>query len=121
MRWTEDVEPQWHAETAAVRSGRKDWRAQQPTATVAQIEAAVDERLSGLRARMRARLALASAATAGRDQPMRARPVCAPCGTRLEPRGDHARAVVTQGNHPVHREREDAPGPTCGVGLVPPR
>lgn len=85
MGWSEETEQTWHAETAAVLSGLKDWRTQQPRATFAEIEAAVDERLSGLRARLVERLALASAATTVREQPMLARPVCPTCGAGLFP------------------------------------
>ena len=40
----------------------KEWRLQHPTATLSEIEDALDERLSGMRARMLEDLALASAA-----------------------------------------------------------
>jgi hypothetical protein len=119
MRWSAESERQWHAEAEAVLSGLKDWRVQHPRATLRAIEAAVDERLNGLRARMVERLALASAAAAVRDQPTMARPSCPTCGTRLQPRGRHARNVTTHGDQTIHLEREYAVCPTCGVGLFP--
>ena len=54
-------EGRWQRETEAVLSGMKDWRLQHPRATLAEIEAALDERLEGLRARLLEDLALASA------------------------------------------------------------
>jgi hypothetical protein len=120
MRWSAEHERQWHAEAEAVLGGLKDWRAQQPRATLRAIEAAVDERLSGLRARMVERLALASEAAAVHDRPPMARPTCPTCATRLEPRGRHARDVTTHGNRTIHLEREYAACPTCGAGLFPP-
>jgi hypothetical protein len=121
MRWSEDVERQWHDEAAAVLSGLQDWRTQHPQATLRAIEAAVDERLLALRARLVERLALASAAAAVSAQPALARPACPRCGTRLQPRGRHGREVITQGNQALHLEREYAVCPTCAVGLFPPR
>ena len=120
MRWSAESEGQWHAEAEAVLSGLKDWRVQHPRATLGEIEAAVDERLSGMRARMVERLALASETAAVRDQPPMARPTCATCGTRLEPRGRHSGDVTTQGDQRIHLEREYAACPTCGAGLFPP-
>ena len=121
MRWSEDMDRQWHEETEAVLSGLKDWRAQHATATFREIETAVDDRLNGLRARMVERLALASAATVMGDQPTLARPTCGPCGLRLTPRGTQTRQVLTQGNQPVQLERAYGVCPTCRVGRFPPR
>jgi hypothetical protein len=120
MRWSEDTEQQWRAEAEDVLSGLRDWRGQHPKATLREIEAAVDEHLATMRARMVERLALASAATAVSERPAPARPTCTACGTRLEGRGRHGRDVVTHGNRTVHLEREYAVCPTCGVGLFPP-
>jgi hypothetical protein len=45
----------WQKRREAVTSGRKVWREQHPKATVRESEAARDERLGRLRARMRPR------------------------------------------------------------------
>ena len=58
----DEVEGSWRREAEAVLSGVREWRAQHPTATLAEIEAALDERLSGMRARLLEDLALASEA-----------------------------------------------------------
>jgi hypothetical protein len=120
MRWSAEVEQQWHAEAETVLSGLQDWRTQHPRATLREIEAAVDEHLTAMRARLVERVALASAATTVSEQPAPARPTCAACGTRLEGRGRHGRDVVTHGNRVVHLEREYVVCPTCRVGLFPP-
>ena len=57
-----DVEGRWRAVSAEVIGGIKEWRLQHPTATLAEIEAAVDERLARFRARLLQDVALASQA-----------------------------------------------------------
>jgi hypothetical protein len=61
-RLDEEFEGRWHQEAEAVISGMRGWRLQHPEATFREIEAAVDEKLSGMRARLLADLALASRA-----------------------------------------------------------
>ena len=94
----------WEALAAEAFLGVKEWRLQHPKATFAEIEAAVDERLSAVRARMLEDVALASAAAAVSDAPLVARPACPVCvGSaargpstgRLEVRGRPARVRVT--------------------------
>jgi len=115
------VEAAWHAETEAVLTGLKEWRLAHPRATLAEMEAAVDERLAPVRARMLERLALASgvADVAGRPAGERAR--CPGCGAELAPRGKKTRVVVTQGGQELRLERDYALCPSCGAGLFPPR
>ena len=113
------VEGRWQRETAAVLSGMKAWRLQHPRATLAEIEAALDERLDGLRARLLEDLALASEAAevSGKGEQ---RPRCPGCGQWLEARGRHRREVVTQGDRVVRLARDYAVCPACGAGLFPP-
>ena len=113
------VEGRWRAEAEAIATGLREWREQHPRATLAEIEAALDARLDGMRARLLEDLALASraadlAGAAGE------RPACPGCGGRLEARGAHARQVVTQGDRVVHLERQYATCSACGAGLFPP-
>jgi uncharacterized protein with PIN domain len=114
-------EARWQQETAEILTGLKDWRAQHPTATFRQIEEAVDERLAGMRARMLQELALAweAARQSGRASTGRAR--CPGCGGPLEPRGKHARTVVTERGREVRLERDYTVCAACGTGLFPPR
>ena len=60
---TRDQEQQWRELAEDVLTGMKEWRLQHPKATWREIEAALDERLSRVRARMLQDLALASAMT----------------------------------------------------------
>ena len=47
-----DFDQQWRTLNEEVITGMKEWRLQHPRATLTEIEAALDERLARLRARM---------------------------------------------------------------------
>ena len=82
----QDFETLWHKLSEEVMIGMREWRAQHPTATLSEIEDALDERLSGMRARMLEDLGLASAArnlSQGQIE-------CSNCGGRLESVADES-------------------------------
>jgi hypothetical protein len=110
----------WRVEAEAVMAGLEDWRAVHPTAPFAQIEAELDERLAGLRARLLEDLALASRAADVAGAPVGERPRCPGCGAELAPRGRGERAVLTQRGRAVRLRRDYAVCPSCGAGLFPP-
>lgn len=123
----------WEALAAEAFLGIKEWRLQHPTATFAEIEVAVDERLSAVRARMLADVALTSAATTVSEVPLVARPPCPVCAAggggrpgsgpgqgRLEARGRHTREVTVTYGRTVTLTREYAVCSVCGTGLFPP-
>ena len=116
----DNFEARWQQETAEILTGMKDWRVQHPTATFRELEAALDERLAGMRARLLEELALASRAADQSGQAPEGRARCPSCGTRLEPRGKHARTVVTDRGKEVRLVRDYAVCPSCGTGLFPP-
>ena len=116
----DEIDARWHAETEAIVTGMKEWRRRHPRATFRQIEEALDEQLSGMRARMLADLALASRAADQSGQAPEGRARCPSCGTRLQPRGTHPRTVVTDRSKEVHLDRDYAVCPSCGTGLFPP-
>lgn len=118
MAWDEQKEAQWRALSEEVLTGLREWRAAHPRATFAEIEAVVDERLNGMRARMLENLALASAATdaAGAEE---ARPPCPQCGQVMQSRGQQTRTVTVQGDQPVRLRRPYVVCPACGAGLFP--
>lgn len=119
----EAFEREWAALSEAVLSGMADWRAQHPHATFSEIEAELDTRLAGMRARMLERVAQQSAATtwrqATRGEEVGA-PRCPQCGTLLEPRGRHRRRLRTSGGQEVALDREYGVCAQCGQGLFPP-
>jgi hypothetical protein len=111
QRWAGDAESVW--------TGMADWRAAHPRATFDEIEAALDERLSRVRARVLADLALASA-SADVAASAEERPRCERCGVELQARGPSERTLLTQGGAEVRLERTYAACPTCGDGTFPP-
>jgi hypothetical protein len=115
-----DFDQRWNALAAEVMIGMKDWRVAHPRATLREIEAALDERLARMRARMLEDLALASAAAEWDRTPESEHPVCPGCGQPLARESRHTRHVQTQGGQELALERRYATCPACGAGLFPP-
>lgn len=107
-------------ESEEIITGVREWRGAHPKATFAEIQAAVDERLDGLRARLLQDIALASAAADGGERSMSERPACPDCGKRMTPRGSRERTVTVQGDQTVPLTRSYWVCPACGAGLFPP-
>jgi YgiT-type zinc finger domain-containing protein len=119
MAWDAAREEQWRRLSEEVLTGLREWRAAHPRATFAEIEAAVEERLNALRARMLEDVALASAAAELGEAGAAAR-ACPECGHALERRGAQTRTVTVQGDQSVRLRRQYAVCPACGTGLFPP-
>lgn len=111
---SEAMRQRWAQLAEEAFTGVAAWRQQHPQATFRQIEAAIDERLAAVRARMLEDAALASAATAVSGQ------VCPNCGQPLRPAGRHRRPVLTTQDQVVTLERQYGQCPACGAGLFPP-
>lgn len=111
---------QWRTLSEEVLTGLREWRAAHPRATFAEIEAVVEERLNGLRARMLEDLALASAATELAEAGA-ASVACPACGQPLQRRGQHTRTVRVQGDQVVQLRRHYAVCSAWGTGRFPPR
>lgn len=92
----------WWPLAQEVLTGMKEWRLQHPTASLAEIEAALDERLGRLRAQMLEDVALASAAATWSQEGDHPRPPCPACGAPLVSRGAPPRAPDPgrPGDHP---------------------
>ena len=116
----ETVRGDWQRLTEEVLSGMADWRAAHPKATFAEIEAAVDERLAGMRARMLEAVAEASAAADLSGEGAGERPVCPQCGGALVGRGQRERRLRVASGQMVRLQRRYAVCPACGAGLFPP-
>jgi hypothetical protein len=106
----------WLAESAGRFAALDAWRQAHPTATWAEIEAAVDAQLGPLRAQLLGDTAMASAATDLGG----ARQVCPACGERLQAAGTRRRRLRSDQDEPIGLERSYARCPTCGTGLFPP-
>jgi hypothetical protein len=111
----------WEDLSNEVLTGLKEWRLQHPKATLREIEAALDERLGGLRARMLQDMALASTATDWVGAKAEEGPVCRKCGARLVSRGRGKRSLQTHGGKEIELERTYGVCPACRAGFFPPR
>jgi hypothetical protein len=118
--WTEAVEARWREVAEEVFTGLKEWRVQHPKATLREIEAALDERLSRVRARLLQDVALASAAREVSGAGAGERPRCPTCGLSLEARGEQERTLTTYHDRTIRLERSYAVCPGCAAGLFPP-
>jgi YgiT-type zinc finger domain-containing protein len=116
---TEDFDQSWHELSQEVLTGMKEWRLQHPKATFREIEAAIDERLGRLRAKMLQDAALASAAADWADVAVEEQPLCPQCGQPLEPRGQEERYLHVHGGREVALERSYGVCPACGAGFFP--
>ena len=115
-----DFDRRWRALSDEVLTGMKDWRLQHPRATLNELEAALDERLARLRARMLEDAALASAAAEWDAARGETPPVCPQCGAALQARGGHPRQLQTQGGQSLTLQRAYGVCPVCQTGLFPP-
>lgn len=115
-----DLAAGWQRLAEAALSGMAEWRVQHPRATLREIEAATDEHLADLRARMLQDAALASATADLAGQPGAARPACPDCGQPVAARGLEVRRLTTQHERTVTLRRSRAVCPACGAGHFPP-
>ena len=100
---------------AGVEAALGRWHAEHPEATLAEMEAAVEEQLTRLRTHLlQARVAAGSAAAEAE------RPACPHCGTPLQRRGRRRRTLTGRGGGALHLERPYYECPACGSGLFPP-
>ena len=111
----------WQELGLAILTGMREWRQQHPKATFGEIEAALDERLSQLRAQMLQDLAEVRTAAHWNHLPEPNAPPCPTCGTPLVARGQHTRRIQTTGGRAVELERPYGTCPSGGAGFFPPR
>ena len=101
---------------AVVQDELAAWRAAQPGATFAELEAAVEAGVARLRASL-LRDTLPADDAAG---DVSARPLCAACAAPMVARGRHTRRVQVWGDEPITLERRYWTCPRCGAGHFPP-
>lgn len=109
----------WEQLAAEVISGMAEWRLQHPKATLSEIEAALDERLAGMRARFLEDAALASGVADLQREGVEG-VVCAQCGGQVRLEGKRQRQVRTHGGQKLELERSYVICPRCEVGFFPP-
>ena len=111
----------WHTMGEDIFSGIWEWRLLHPNATLTEIEAAIDDRLTRLRATMLQDAALATPATDWTTAPPHDRPSCPDCQTPLVARGKQPRCLQTHGGREIILNRTYGVCPICEGGLFPPR
>lgn len=118
--WTEELDTRWHELAEEVLLGIKEWRLQHPTASLREIEQAIDERWAKARARILQDAALVSAARTLTTIDPGERPRCPDCDRPLEARGQEVRQLTTQGDRTITLTRSAAVCPACGWRIFPP-
>jgi len=118
MKKKEEVRQKWQGDSDEMISGMLEWRLQHPKASLAEIEAEVDQRLAGMRARMIADAALSSQSADWERGSESER--CPQCGQTLEKKGKKKRKLETRGGKTIELEREYGICPQCGQGFFPP-
>ena len=88
------------------------WRSTHPRASFAEIEAAVEERVR----QVRARLLEQTVATGFQEE----HPACPHCGATMRPRTQAEREVVVPGEEVVPVTGAYVVCPQCGTSLFPP-
>jgi len=114
----EEKVQEWRGVSQEIITGMCEWRDQNPQASFGEIEGELDLRLSEMRARMLADLAVASAKAdweSGSEAVM-----CPNCGAALQPNGKKKRTLQTRGGREVKIEREYGVCPQCGQKVFPP-
>lgn len=114
--WSKDMEASFRDLTEEVLTGMKEWRLAHPRATFKEIEEALDERLSRVRARMLQEAALASQAA----DPKAGTVACPECGAAMENQGRERRTLTTHHDQPIELDRSYFLCPSCGARLSPP-
>jgi hypothetical protein len=115
----EEFDAQWRTAAEEAITGMKQWRLEHPQATLEEIEAALDARLSGLRAQMLQDTAQASAAAEWTQAPPAERPRCPDCQVALISRGQEVRRLVTEGDRPLELARSQGTCPRCRRAFFP--
>jgi RNA polymerase-binding transcription factor DksA len=115
-----DFDARWNELAEEVLTGMKEWRMQHPKAKLREIEAALDERLGKMRARMVQDAALASTLADIKAAGAAERPMCEECGEALVERAVAERELTTQHNQVLKLKRSYGVCPRCGVGIFPP-
>jgi uncharacterized protein with PIN domain len=99
--------------------GMTQWRKEHPTATWAEIEAAVDEQIKQLRAQLIQDMVQMGETENWSRMSEEERPRCATCGKPLSARGEQTRFIQTTGGEAVKLTRTYGTCPQCGGGFFP--
>jgi YgiT-type zinc finger domain-containing protein len=110
---------EWEKLSSEIMSGMREWVAQHPRATFAEIERETMKRTAQLQARMMENIVEAMEAEQVREGVGMVR--CPDCGAEMHPRGKRKRRIQAQGGQEVTIQRDYMVCPKCGAGFFPPR
>lgn len=116
---TSKIDERWQELFEVAMSEVSAWRDQHKKASFTEIEAALDKRLSEVRAQLLKDLVESSASTDIRGQAKEERPRCPECGEALVANGQHTREVTTTHEQRVQLRRSYGRCPICGCGFFP--
>ena len=108
----------WAGLSEAAAQDLAEWPRAHPQATLAELEAAVEQRLDALRGHLLGEAAARAAALAGAGETDA--PVCAWCAAPLGPRDTPTRTVRIRGNAHLRLTRPYLTCTACGYGVFPP-
>jgi YgiT-type zinc finger domain-containing protein len=109
----------WREASEEVIVGMTEWRLQHPKATLREIEAALDERLARLRAKMLRDAALSSTAADWRAASADETAKCPQCGSVLRAGGEQSRSLQSEGGQEIVLTRQYGVCPVCGESFFP--
>ena len=111
---------EWREVSEEVIAGMTEWRLQHPKANLREIEAALDERLARLRAKMLRDAAMRSTAADWRAAGADETATCPQCGRMLQACGEQSRSLQTEGGQEIVLTRQYGVCPGCGESFFPP-
>ena len=91
------------------------WQANNPKATLTEMETAIDEELHKLRSKIIQQL------VEERESKEETKQACPNCGQKMGKNGKRPRQLKTKGNEKVEFERQQLRCSHCGMTLFPPR
>jgi YgiT-type zinc finger domain-containing protein len=112
-----ELQQGWDGLSDEIMDGVAEWRGQHPKATLREIEAEIDQRLSELRARMISDTANASASASWQAAEG---VICPECGAKLIKKGKKKRILLTREGRQIELERDYGVCLACGQGIFPP-
>jgi hypothetical protein len=114
-------EADWDDLFQRIRKTVQEWREENLTATLTEIENAVDNELAVARVQLIEELALQSRSRNLQEIPMAERPKCPECGRPVLANGKQRRTLTTNNNKRIRLERSKAYCKHCQVSFFPPR
>jgi hypothetical protein len=114
-----DRDADWTDLVGRIRKTVQEWRDENPTATLTEIENAVDGELSAARVELIEELALQARSRDLKAIPPEERPRCPECGRPVVANGKQSRTLTTNHDKHIELERSKAYCKHCEVSFFP--